>query len=171
MNRQLAYHYLTHGDMHADDPEAMLSVLAMWLHEFDRIRTSQTGENVCQAAKRALGDLTTLGEAAEFPNASTARLAASASQGEIPQWFYDTYTTDGMLATVDLEELWDDIVYARRDSCLYNLSAQTSGLFGGHCSLDEAKKALRNPSYPKPLGRRRLPEPPTPRRGPPRPAP
>ena len=150
VNRQLAYHYLTHGDVHADDPEAMLSVLSMWLHEFDRIRTARSGENVCLSAKRALGDFTTLGDNADFPSASTARLAASVSAGEIPQWFYDTYTTDGTLATVDLGELWADIVYSRRDSCLYNLSGQTSGLFGGHCSLDEAMRALRNPSFSNP---------------------
>ena len=150
VTRKLAYHYLTHGDVHADDPEAMLSVLSMWLHEFDRIRTARSGENVCLSAKRSLGDFTTLGDAADIPNASTASLAASVSQGEIPQWFYDTYTADGTLDSVDLEGLWDDIVYSRRDSCLYNLSEQTSGLFGGHCSLDEARAALRNNSYPNP---------------------
>ena len=77
-----------------------------------------------------------------FRSASATAVAASVSAGEIPQWFKDTYTSDGTLATADLDALWADLKQVGTNPYLGHISDLLTGLFGGYCSTAEATAAL-----------------------------
>ena len=67
---------------------------------------------------------------------------ASVSAGEVPLWITDTYTSDGTLATVDLDRLWVDLKDVGTDPYLSHILQLLEGLFGGFCSTTEAEAAL-----------------------------
>ena len=70
------------------------------------------------------------------PKDDALAVVASISDGEIPQWLFDTYSTDGTANTVDLDGLWSDV------KALSGLGSEVAyGLhtvFGGYCSDKEA---------------------------------
>ena len=63
-------------------------------------------------------------------------MVASISDGEIPQWLFDTYSTDGTADTMDLDRLWSDVKAFPdiRSEVAYGLH----NVFGGYCSDKEA---------------------------------
>ena len=67
---------------------------------------------------------------------------------KIPQWFFDTYTSDGTLSTVDYDQLWDRLRDLRGNLGYGNgylgnwVVDHAQGLFGGYCSSDEARSVL-----------------------------
>ena len=77
------------------------------------------------------------------PTSADQAVARSISSLQVPQWFYDTYSTDGTDAGVNLVDLWADVknldlpavaTYGFRDS------------FGGFCSEKEAIDAVASNS-------------------------
>ena len=78
-------------------------------------------------------------QAGRPPDEEALAVVASISDGEIPQWLFDTYSTDGTADTTDLDRLWSD-VKALPDvgsEVAYGLHAA----FGGYCSDKEAISA------------------------------
>ena len=75
------------------------------------------------------------------PKDEVLAVVASISGGEIPQWLFDTYSTDGTADTIDLDGLWSDV------KALSGLGSEVAyGLhtvFGGYCSDKEAIAANR----------------------------
>ena len=144
VHRALAAHYLMSPHVFENNPTGRLSIYALWLYMADpdnRLeRTSSAGTSVADA----LAKYTAEGDAAVFPDSETRAVVAAAHSGSIPQWFYDTYTTDGTLDTADLDKLWEDLRRLERaDAQFTHLSVGARGLFGGYCSLSEAGFAVQ----------------------------
>ena len=78
------------------------------------------------------------------PKAEALAVVASISVGDVPQWFYDTYSSDGTADTMDLDLLWDDIVAVGEDRPwgMWPTAYRFRDSFGGYCSEDEALAAL-----------------------------
>ena len=145
--RTLALHYMNSWSIHANDADGMLSALSLWLYQLDRQRRFVVPvDDVCWAVRRDLAEFTVYGANSRYHHTETVALADSVSDGEIPQWFYDTYTSDGTLQTVDFDNLFADFRHVRDNGCMQYVARQTNLLFGGHCSLAEARLALRNPA-------------------------
>ena len=70
-------------------------------------------------------------------------VAESVLAGEVPQWFYDTYSPDGG-ASFDLDALWNDIRSTQR-SAAEQIRDGLSEMFGGYCSYTEAQRSMRWP--------------------------
>ena len=70
------------------------------------------------------------------PKDEALAVVASISDGEIPQWLLDTYSTDGTADTIDLDRLWSDVkaLSGLRSEVAYGLHT----LFGRYCSDKEA---------------------------------
>ena len=147
--REILYHELTHhytfdNDIHVDDPIARLSMLSSWLYFADQRARLGHPDDIGEAIAGTLWAWVVRGENADYAQQETYALLASVSAQEIPQWFFDTYATDGTLATVDLDRLWAD--FRRIGGFKYRLNT----LFGGYCSVKEGYSAwtrddLRNP--------------------------
>ena len=75
------------------------------------------------------------------PKDEALAVVTSISDGEIPQWLFDTYSTDGTANTIDLDGLWSDV------KALSGLGSEVAyglhNLFGGYCSDKEAIAANR----------------------------
>ena len=93
------------------------------------------------------------------PKDEVLAVVASISDGEIPQWLFDTYSTDGTANTIDLDGLWSDV------KALSGLGSEVAyGLhtvFGGYCSDKEAIAANRcqRPGLQESVGAGRLRDP------------
>ena len=86
------------------------------------------------------------------PSAKSQAVVKSAIKGEMPQWLYDTYSTDGTSDGLDLDQLWADI----EETSIYDPSYDHLVLvispsqiaygfrdsFGGFCSHAEAVRLL-----------------------------
>ena len=143
---ELAHHYIVFKDVHADDPAAKLSILSLWLHQMDHDNhipwlKGREAASVAELLLFGTGLDNTKGTASVSDE--TAALARSVSQQEIPQWFFDTYTTDGTLETADLDRLWADLRGARRNAHFRWYAPKNVGaVFGGYCSEAEGRWAL-----------------------------
>ena len=118
--RELVYHELTHhytvnASIHADDPTAKLSMLSLWLYQTDRKKQFGRPGHVGESLANELPGWVINGEGAEYGYEETYAVMDSASSQNIPQWFFDTYTSDGSLETVDLDKLWVDFQYIQRN--------------------------------------------------------
>ena len=141
MVKLLAFHFTLHPSIHAGDPVGRLSVLSLWLHTLLPCSEGITCNH--PLAIEVIGDVmrefTLHGSSG---SAGTDAIAASVSAGELPQWFTDTYTSDGTLATTDLDALWGDLKQVGANPSLDHLPELLAGLFGGLCSTAEAEAAL-----------------------------
>lgn len=146
---ELAHHYTVYTPIHADDPTAKLSMLSMWLYLTDRKEQFEYPRGLHEYLADALAYWVTKGEDAKYPEEETYALMSSASSHEIPQWFFDTYTSDGTLATVGLDKLFDDFTHLGALT-RPNLTQQLSTLFGGYCSEGEGWWALGHESAGNP---------------------
>ena len=86
------------------------------------------------------------------PSTESQAVVKSAIKGEMPQWLYDTYSTDGTSDGLDLDQLWADI----EETSIYDPSYDHLVLvispshiaygfrdsFGGFCSHAEAVRLL-----------------------------
>ena len=92
------------------------------------------------------------GEDAEYLYQETYAVMDSASSQKIPQWFFDTYTSDGSLETLDMDKLWGDFRYAKHNTSYihYTLVWHLRLIFGGFCSDGEGSWALNNNSASNP---------------------
>ncbi len=137
---ELAHHYTRHIDIHADDPTARLSIMSGWLYftEFGRVYGFQGPDG---SVRDQYGDELALWTivAGNKVLGIDPKTMESISDQEIPRWFFDTYTTDGTVATVDLDRVWDD-----SRSVVGNFEHHLSTLFGGYCSFEEGRSALKN---------------------------
>ena len=150
---ELAHHYSFSVRATADNPTAKLSMLSFWLYLVDHRRQfGHPGDNVVESYPGVLQAWVIKGKDAGFRREETYAVAESVSSQEIPQWFFDTYTADGTLDTVDLAQLWADFRYARdtRAFTTENLRLQLKSLFGGYCSDREGQWALNNSSASNP---------------------
>ena len=142
---ELAHHLTMHPSIHADDPGGRLSVMSLWLY-VNVDEQGKRGEVIARGLAgftRWNGSLYLAAEGVGYDSAEVMRaILASASAGEVPQWFYDTYTSDGTLATVDLDRLWVDFKDVATDPYLGHILDLLDGLFGGYCSTAEATAAL-----------------------------
>ena len=100
--------------------------------------------------KQKLGYLKSCSVTSNPPRQEVQDVARSIAQGEMPQWFFDTYTSDGTYATADLDRLWSDI----KSTTQKNANGfRFRNMFGGYCSEREAIIALRSsggPAYKNP---------------------
>ena len=141
--REIAYHELTHhytydASIHADDPIAKLSMLSLWLYQTElKKQFGHPDDDVGESLAGAFPGPVINGENAEYPNEETYAVMDSASSQKIPQWFFDTYTSDGSLETVDLDKLWADFRNI-------GLEQHLRTIFGGFCSDGEGSWALSN---------------------------
>ena len=83
------------------------------------------------------------------PSTESQAVVTSAISGEMPQWLYDTYSTDGTSDGLDLDRLWADVEEAlidRSDSPGVVTPTQIAygfrDSFGGFCSHAEAVRLL-----------------------------
>ena len=83
------------------------------------------------------------------PSKESQAVVKSAIKGEMPQWLYDTYSTDGTSDGLDLDRLWADVEEAlidRSDSPGVVTPTQIAygfrDSFGGFCSHAEAVRLL-----------------------------
>ena len=83
------------------------------------------------------------------PSTESQAVVKSAIKGEMPQWLYDTYSTDGTSDGLDLDRLWADVEEAlidRSDSPGVVTPTQIAygfrDSFGGFCSHAEAVRLL-----------------------------
>ena len=83
------------------------------------------------------------------PSTASQAVVKSAIKGEMPQWLYDTYSTDGTSDGLDLDRLWADVEEAlidRSDSPGVVTPTQIAygfrDSFGGFCSHAEAVRLL-----------------------------
>ena len=152
---ELAHHFTLHPSIYADDPVGRLSVLSLWLYLYatvtdpnesiPNVRSCPGGVVVCD--HDGAGELIAIvmegfTQRGWSGSATTTAIAASVSAGELPQWFEDTYTSDGTIATADLDALWADFKQVGTNPYLGHLSELLEGLFGGYCSTAEARAAL-----------------------------
>ena len=142
---ELAHHYTLYAPIHGDDPTAKLSMISLWLYQTDRKRQFGRPEHVGESLADQLAYWVILGEDAEYSYEETYAVMDSASSQKIPQWFFDTYTTDGSLDTVDLDKLWGDFRYIQGNTIYIpnTLVSHLRMIFGGYCSEGEGWWALR----------------------------
>ena len=82
------------------------------------------------------------------PSTESQAVVKSAISGEMPQWLYDTYSTDGTSDGLDLDRLWADVEEAqiyRSDFVQITPTQIAYGFrdsFGGFCSHTEAVRLL-----------------------------
>ncbi len=139
----LAHHYSITNDIHLGDVEGRLAVLSGWL----RLAEEDTRDKLYDVYADALSLRVT--DPDSYKSGSTMdEVMHHAGQGTVPQWFYDTYSSDGTLDGVDHDLLWADM---RKLRCLKGTSCRelggrvaehARGLFGGLCSMDEARSVL-----------------------------
>ena len=143
---ELAHHYTLSPYIHADNPDAKLSIMSLWLQQMNPANhISWLRYNIRESVPEVLLRGTGLDAyQGRWPvNQETATLARSVSQQEIPQWFYDTYTSDGTLDTTDLDRLWADLRTMRHTSGLDTFTVgQARAVFGGVCSEAEGRWAI-----------------------------
>ena len=156
-DRHVVYHELTHhytmdASIHADDPAAKLSMLSLWLYQTDRKKRFGRPDHVGESIADELAYWVIKGEDNEYLYEETYAVMDSVSSQNIPQWFFDTYTSDGSLKGVDLDKLWDDFRYLHRNTTYinWNLVWHLRTLFGGFCSDGEGAWALNNDSASNP---------------------
>ena len=87
-----------------------------------------------------------------LPSTTSQTVVKSAIKGEMPQWLYDTYSTDGTSDGLDLDQLWADVeetwIYdPRYDHPVLMISPSQIAYgfrdsFGGFCSHAEAVRLL-----------------------------
>ena len=141
VNHELAHHYTRHMDIHADDPTARLSIMSGWLY-FTEIGWLFGAGDEGESVRDPYGDELALWTQSAGGNPTVLvdyEILESISNQEVPRWFFDTYTTDGTVATVDLDRVWNDF-----RSVVGNFEHHLSTLFGGYCSFEEGRSALKN---------------------------
>ena len=143
-DRSVVYHELTHHytydeSIHADDPTPKLSMLSLWLYQTERKRRLGSPGDVGESIAGWLPNWVINGydPVKDAEHEETFAVMASASSQEIPQWFFDTYTSDGSLETVNLDQLWADFRNI-------GLAQHLRTIFGGYCSDGEGSWALSN---------------------------
>ena len=143
---EFGHHYSIWPWMHSGNVDGRLSVISGWLWLLDRKRNGSKANAVeTYAGKMATvvlrPDLIDLTQ-------TDSLIFKSASEGTIPDWFYDTYASDGTLDTLDHDRLWTDMRSLRCDmgyGCQTlggKVADHAIGLFGGLCSRDEARGVL-----------------------------
>ncbi|MXY44700.1 MAG: leucine-rich repeat protein, partial [Dehalococcoidia bacterium] len=149
---ELAHHYTLHAPIHGDDPTAKLSMLSLWLYQTDRKKQFGLPGHVGESLADELAYWVINGEDAEYLYEETYAVMDNASSQKIPQWFFDTYTSDGSLETVDLNTLWADFRYIQRNTGYipWTLVSHLGMIFGGYCSDGEGSWALNNSSASNP---------------------
>ena len=142
---ELAHHYSFDPAIHAYDPTAKLSMLSLWLYLTDLERKRGLSNSVTESIAGWLPNWVINGydPVEDAEHEETFAVMASASSQEIPQWFFDTYSSDGSLESVDLDKLWADFRHI-------GLEQHLRTLFGGYCSDGEGSWALSNNSASNP---------------------
>ena len=140
---ELAHHYSMTNDIHLGNVEGRLAVLSGWLY----LAEGGTRNQPHEAYADALNVRVTAPN--RYKSGSTMdQVMHHAGQGTVPQWFYDTYSSDGTLDGVDHDLLWADM---RKLRCLKggdchflggSVADHARGLFGGLCSMDETRSVL-----------------------------
>ena len=139
---ELAHHYSMYPQIHSGNVDGRLAVISVWLW----LKAQGYNDAVERYAGELTGNLLNL-ERVDLTQ-DRYKVFTGASEGTIPDWFYDTYTSDGTLATVDHDRLWADMRKLRCDlgyGCYHlggTVADHAKGLFGGLCSIAEARGAL-----------------------------
>ena len=150
-NNRIVMHELAHHfTLDVRVPENPASVAVGWLY-FDQLVSGHcpVGEvyadvlayHTASGRWSAWNFLAGCTQVGRPPKAEALAVVASISDGEIPQWLFDTYSTDGTADTMDLDGLWSDVkaLSGFRSEVAYGLH----NLFGGYCSDKEAIAANR----------------------------
>ena len=150
-NNRIVMHELAHHfTLDVRVPENPASVAVGWLY-FDQLVSGHcpVGEvyadvlayHTASGRWSAWNFLAGCTQVGRPPKAEALAVVASISDGEIPQWLFDTYSTDGTADTMDLDGLWSDV------KALSGLGPEVAyglhNLFGGYCSDKEAIAANR----------------------------
>ncbi len=154
VTHELAHHYTLDTSVPYGGT-ARLSTAVGWMYVRQRIRGS---ENCAVSQGEIYADLlswvTAEGRDGYFPylqicgvvsvppGAQDRSVITAVARQKIPQWFFDTYSSDGTLEGVDLDRFFAD---AARQSTLRLLLDSS---FGGYCSNSEAWAAWRASSHP-----------------------
>ena len=141
--QKLAQHYLQNAATHSGDPAAKLSMLSMWLHG-TVARDQGHGGHVLTSISNSMSSRVINGGGATCVTPALCTTVASASQHQIPKWFYNNYTSDGTLDTVDLDKVWSGLRKMApnpRHVWAGQMVGHTRTIFGGHCSYSEAVRA------------------------------
>ena len=145
-NNAIVMHEMAHHfTLDVRVPENPASVAVGWLY-FDQLVGGHcpVGEmyadvlayHTASGRWSAWGFLAGCAQVGRPPKAEALAVVASISDGEIPQWLFDTYSTDGTADTIDLDGLWSDVkaLSGLRSEVAYGLHT----VFGGYCSDKEA---------------------------------
>ena len=144
---ELAHHFSVEPAIYGGNHVGRLSVLSGWLWLKERQIRRGSNANVIEEYAGVMARLVLDGDDAN-QTADTHDTFTSISAGEIPQWFFDTYTSDGTLATVDHDRLWADLRELRcglGHGCSFlgnSVVGHAQDLFGGYCSSEEADGVL-----------------------------
>ena len=144
-NRIVMHEMAHHFTLDVRVPENPASVAVGWLY-FDQLVSGHCSVGQVYADVLAYHTASGKWSAWDFlagctqvgrpPKDGALAVVASISDGEIPQWLFDTYSTDGTANTIDLDGLWSDV------KALSGLGSEVAyGLhtvFGGYCSDKEA---------------------------------
>ena len=144
-NRIVMHEMAHHFTLNVRVPENPASVAVGWLY-FDQLVSGHcpVGQvyadvlayHTASGRWSAWGFLDGCTQVGRPPKDEALAVVASISDGEIPQWLLDTYSTDGTADTIDLDRLWSDVkaLSGLRSEVAYGLHT----LFGGYCSDKEA---------------------------------
>ncbi|WP_419947310.1 fibronectin type III domain-containing protein [Candidatus Poriferisodalis sp.] len=71
------------------------------------------------------------------PNPETRSVVADIIHGRTPQWFFDIYSSDGTMESVDLDLFFADLTKARDSAFASEFRVFLKDAFGGFCSKEE----------------------------------
>ena len=140
---ELAHHFTLDYRMAGDQA----SVAAGWMYfnklvgdNCDPVEIYATVMQYHIAEYDNFGYLNSCPQVGNPPRAEALAVVDSISAGEMPQWFYDTYSSDGTAGAMDLDRLWDGILAAGADRpwAMRPIAYRFRNSFGGYCSEAEA---------------------------------
>ncbi|WP_419944371.1 fibronectin type III domain-containing protein [Candidatus Poriferisodalis sp.] len=147
---ELGHHYSLHPHIHSDDPQRKLGIAALWLYMLERRTVTNDSYSHGEAVADYLASYTVhgcdklprSGRYPEFGREAACAFMTSLSNGEMPQWFLDRYTSHGTMRSIDLDELWADLKLLRLDGGIWQIVEHLKHLFGGYCSHEEGRGAM-----------------------------
>ena len=149
-NRVVMHEMAHHFTLDIRVPENPASVAVGWLY-FDQLVSGHCSVVEIYADVLAYHTVSGKWSAWDFlagctqvgrpPKDEALAVVASISDGEIPQWLFDTYSTDETANTIDLDGLWSDVKALSGFGSVVAYSLHT--VFGGYCSDKEAIAANR----------------------------
>ena len=157
---ELAHHYTLHNSIYRDNPQRKLGATALLLYMAARKEATNesypaietAADYVATFVERGCDRLPSMSRLPVFDRDNACAVLTSVNDGEIPQWFLDTYTTDNTLDTVDLDAMYEDLKALRYE--IGHIVDLVSGLFGGLCSKHEGTSVMWVSTYFN--GRRRM---------------